>query len=201
MIIHRHLFLTLFLAGSFFLTPGTVLALEVYEPQALEVSENSTISLQTLGVSKTGLLPTNPFYFFKEWKRGIQRFFTFNKTKKTVLELDIANQKAAELKSLEEIQPDNTEAIQKALRNYEEAVLRLKERLQNLQKTNDTKTFDDFLSSLTEQPLKHQQLLEELSEKFEDAQETIEEIQKTLDDVILEVPKHLNDADSFRKKV
>ncbi|OGY59394.1 MAG: hypothetical protein A3H06_01545 [Candidatus Colwellbacteria bacterium RIFCSPLOWO2_12_FULL_44_13] len=189
------------LLSIFVFIPGVTLAAEGSEAEVLTVATDSTISLQTLGVEKTGLLPTNPFYFFKEWKRGIQRFFTFNKTKKTVLELDIANQKAAELKSLEEIQPDNTEAIQKALRNYEEAVLRLKERLQNLQKTNDTKTFDDFLSSLTEKTLKHQQLLEELSEKFEDAQETIEEIQKTLDDVILEVPKHLNDADSFRKKV
>src|SRR3989338_1352335 len=55
-----------------------------------------------LGVPDPGVLPTSPFYFVKEWRRGITRLFTFNPIKKAELELTILNEKAAEAQEVEE---------------------------------------------------------------------------------------------------
>src|SRR3989338_8115513 len=78
------------------------------------------ITTADLGVENPGLLPTNPFYFFKEWGRGIKMFFTFNKVSKAGYELEITNQKAAELKKVQEVEPNDIEALNKALDNYNE---------------------------------------------------------------------------------
>ena len=59
------------LLSIFVFIPGVTLAAEGSEAEVLTVATDSTISLQTLGVEKTGLLPTNPFYFFKDHIRSI----------------------------------------------------------------------------------------------------------------------------------
>src|SRR3989338_8089982 len=89
------------------------------------------ITTADLGVENPGLLPTNPFYFFKEWGRGIKMFFTFNCVSKAEYELKIANHKAAELKKVQEAKPDDTEALEEAFDNYSENVKKLKNRLQS----------------------------------------------------------------------
>jgi hypothetical protein len=38
-------------------------------------------------------LPTSPFYFLKEWGRGIRMFFTFDPIKKSELEIKISDEK------------------------------------------------------------------------------------------------------------
>ncbi|MDP2650634.1 MAG: DUF5667 domain-containing protein, partial [bacterium] len=58
------------------------------------------ITISDLGVEKTGILPTNPFYFIKEWGRGAQLLFASDPVRKTELELRFVNEKAAELKSV-----------------------------------------------------------------------------------------------------
>jgi len=55
------------------------------------------VTTEDLGISDPGLLPTNPFYFLKEWGRGVRQLFAFNPIKKAELELRFTNEKAAEL--------------------------------------------------------------------------------------------------------
>src|SRR3989344_2096576 len=59
--------------------------------------EDESITASDLGVDTVGPLPTSPFYFLKEWKRGITRLFSFDSLAKAQLELDITNQIAAEV--------------------------------------------------------------------------------------------------------
>jgi hypothetical protein len=47
-----------------------------------------------------GLLPSNPFYFLKEWRRDLRGFFTINPIKRAELELQIIREKSAEIKKL-----------------------------------------------------------------------------------------------------
>ena len=78
---------TLLLLLSLFLLAfaGAAFAQEA-ETSVEAVVEAETITAADLGVGDSGLLPTSPFYFFKEIGRGLQRAFTFNSVAKTELE-------------------------------------------------------------------------------------------------------------------
>ncbi len=90
------------------------------------------ITASDLGVSSVGTLPTSNWYFFKEWRRGFSRLFTFNNVKKVELELKITKEKLAEFIEVEKANPDDTKAIVKAIENYTNAQEQLQVRLDNL---------------------------------------------------------------------
>ena len=58
-----------------------------------------------LAQDNVGLLPTNPFYFIKEWQRGVKSFFTVSAVKRAELELAVIREKSAEIKKLQVIDP------------------------------------------------------------------------------------------------
>lgn len=62
-----------------------------------------------------GLLPTNPFYFIKEWQRGVKSFFTVSAVKRAELELAVIREKSAEIKKLQAINPSRFSANEYAL--------------------------------------------------------------------------------------
>lgn len=126
----------------------------------------SDITVAEFSVENSGILPTSPFYFFKEWMRGLERFFTFNSVKKAELELRIINEKAAEALTIKEIKPDNAEALATALENYIKAEVRLQDRLMNLEETSENPNVEKLLEKLNEQTLKHATLLNQLAERW-----------------------------------
>ena len=50
-----------------------------------EVAQDEEVSAQDLGISEPKVLPDSPFYFLKNWARGIQNVLTFNPLKKAEL--------------------------------------------------------------------------------------------------------------------
>ena len=74
-----------------------------------------TITPADLGILNVGTLPTSRWYFFKEWQRGLSRVFTWNAASEAQLELDITNEKAAEIIAVEEASPNDGKAIEKAI--------------------------------------------------------------------------------------
>ncbi|MBI1839117.1 MAG: hypothetical protein HYR95_02400 [Candidatus Colwellbacteria bacterium] len=104
----------------------------------------------------------------------------------------MANEKAAELKKVQELRPDDTAAIDRALDNYNKNALRLKTRVQLLEESSENPNVDAVLDKLAENTIKHQQLFEELKAKheglggkFDNAREgvgeTLEHVVKNLD--------------------
>ncbi|MBI2041797.1 MAG: hypothetical protein HYT20_02115, partial [Candidatus Nealsonbacteria bacterium] len=142
----------------------------VHAQEATEtaVAPEQAITISDLGVSDPKVLPTSPFYFFKEMGRGVQGFFTFNPVAKAELELKITNEKAAEVKKITETQPEKTAAIQKALENYQKSQERLRAKLENLKETSQNPKVDTLLSNLTDRVVKHEKLFDEISLKFKD---------------------------------
>jgi len=63
-----------------------------------EVVQDETVSAQDLGISEPKVLPDSPFYFLKNWGRGIGLFFAFNPVKKAELRMKFANEKLMEAK-------------------------------------------------------------------------------------------------------
>src|SRR3989344_5003474 len=160
------------------LIAGVALADHGEETGADAVDPAEVVTSADLGVEDPGVLPTSRLYFFKEFGRGIQRFFTFDSVKKAELELRFANEKAAEAKEVQETQPNNEQAIAKALGNYQKSQERLKTRLEALKETYQNPNVDRLLDKVTEKTVRHVKLMEEIALKAKDAVSVQELVQR-----------------------
>ncbi|MEK7452869.1 MAG: Kazal-type serine protease inhibitor domain-containing protein [Patescibacteria group bacterium] len=129
----------------------------------------SSISID-LGIKNVGTLPTSRFYFLKEFKRGLSRIFTWGSVNKTALELRIANEKAAEMFKVEEINPQNEKAIKIALENYLGAQDRLQARFAKIKENSENPNVKELLEKLDKQSLKHATLLDDLARRWDSDQ-------------------------------
>ncbi len=150
------------------LSAGIVFADHGEETGVNAVDSEEAVTSVDLGVEDAGILPTSRLYFFKELGRGIQSLFTFGSVKKAELELRFTNEKAAEIKEVQETQPNNKQAIAKALGNYQKSQERLKIRLESLKETSENPNVDRLLDRVTENAVKHAKLVEEIAFKTKD---------------------------------
>ncbi|MDA1337448.1 MAG: DUF5667 domain-containing protein [bacterium] len=157
---------------------GAAFALE--EPNQVQAEE--TITLQDLEVEDAGLLPTSPFYFFKEWGRGAQSFFTFNNLKKAELEVRFTNEKAAELKTVEEQRPDDERAITRALVNFQRAQEKVVSRMERLQETSDNPNVDRLFTKVVQKTVVHGKLLDGIKDRHQDKQEAVAAVINEIDE-------------------
>lgn len=119
-----------------------------------------------LGIHDVGTLPTSRLYFLKEWRRNISRLFTFNAMSEAELELNITNEKAAEMLMVQEERPDDTNAQVNALENYTKAQENLRLRLIDLEETSQNPRVEKLLLQLDQQSLKHARLFNQISERW-----------------------------------
>lgn len=149
-----------------FIAPGVASAQDTTNTSTDTGVQTQDVTTADLGVDNPGLLPTNPFYFVKEWGRGIKMIFTFNKVSKAEYALKVVNQKAAEALKVQESKPDNAGALAAALKNYAGAEERLQERLANLKETSENPNVEKLFEKLDGQTLKHAVLLDQLAERW-----------------------------------
>ncbi len=130
------------------------------------VSENSTSSVvSTSSLAhyvkpvKVGVLPGNPFYFWKQLRERVKVFFVADPVKKAEIELRYLDRRLAEVEKVSRLRP---QILQKAFRNYETAIERLRKRLENLKQTSSNPEIDKLLDLLTEIEIRHQNVLEKL---------------------------------------
>lgn len=109
---------------------GLTLA-QVDVAEAVNLDEN--IQPEDLGIGEPRLLPDNPFYFLKNWVRGIQSVLTFNPVKKAELRMKFANEKLMEVKKLVELKK-NPEIIKKATENYQQETEKIKNQVEKIGK-------------------------------------------------------------------
>ncbi len=188
------LILSLFIALIYGLNIGFVFAQEVAQE----------ITTKDLGIENPGILPTSPFYFFKNFTRGVKRIFTVDPVKRADLELEIANQQAAEIKKLEEIAPNRVEAILKAVANYQSNIERLKNRLESLKETSQNPNIDKLMEKLIDRSIKHQQLFDELKKKFEGKEELkqrFETAQEKMSETVAKIPEKFETSGMFRERL
>ncbi len=169
--------------------------------QNADTAAANGVTLEDLEVTNPGVLPTSPFYFFKEWQRGFQRFFTFNPVSRAEFELKIANEKAAELREVSEKEPQNVEALKGALANYKENAERLKFRLEALQETSANPNVNELLNKLVDRVIKHEQLFEELKAKHEAVRDRIEAAQEDLEEAAADAAERLDTAEKLKERL
>lgn len=160
------------LALAFFgLAVGCSVALAQETNTAEAIIAQESITAEDLGVEEPTLLPTSPFYFFKNFTRAVQRVLTFNPVAKAELELRITDEKLAEAKKVVERDPERTEALERAIENYRVSQERLKIRLELLRETSENPNVERLLENVADRAVKHDKLFAELKAKFEDRAE------------------------------
>lgn len=130
---------------------------------------------EMLNVAEPVLLPDNPFYLIKNFGRNIRLFFAFNHEKKVELELNFTDEKLAEVAKTAESEPKTS--LEKALKNYLNAQMRLKNRLESLK----NKKADKLLEKLAERIKIHRKIFEALEDEIgeEASEKANQEIKKT----------------------
>ncbi|MEK7463022.1 MAG: DUF5667 domain-containing protein [Patescibacteria group bacterium] len=155
------------------MTSGIVFGQTVTDTATLDtraVQQAESVSTSDLGVANPGFLPTNPFYFFKEFSRNGRRVFTFNPVAKAQLEVKIANEKVAEAKKIQETVPNDNNAIIKGVKNYQAAQERVNLSLESLKTTaSTTPGFETLMNSVATDVVSHQKVLDEIGIKASDS--------------------------------
>ena len=128
--------------------------------EAVNLDEN--IQAEDLDIEEPSLLPDSSFYFLKNWGRGIQSFFTFNKIKKAELKSKFANEKLIELKKLVELKK-KPKIINKAIDNYQDEMDEIKEASEKIkEKAEENTDVEKFLNKFIKHEFLHQNLLTKL---------------------------------------
>lgn len=167
-------------------------------------AQTDAATADNLGVENPGILPSSPFYFLKEWQRGIAKFFTPDSTKKAELDLQEMNQRAAEIKKMEETNSQNTSALSKAIEKYQESTDRLKTRLESLKETSKNPNVDKLLDKLVDRSLQHQELFDSLKEKLagnEGIKKQLNAAQEKIGEAVSKIPEKFENAKVFKERL
>jgi len=136
---------------------------EIVPPEVTEaINLDENIQPVDLEIGEPKLLPDSPFYFLKNWGRGIQQIFTFNPVKKAELRLKFANEKLMEVKKIVE-KTKGPEVIKKATENYRQEVEEVKNQVDKIkEKARENPQVESFLDKFLHQQTLHQKLLQKL---------------------------------------
>ena len=174
--------ISIFIISGLFLA-NSVLAQEVetgdIEEEVEEIEEvtmDEDITAEDLEVSDPKVLPDNPFYFVKNFWRGVRATFTFNKVKKVELRLRYASERLIEAKKLAE-KTGREEFVGKAVEKYQKEMEKIKVRVEKFkEKAADNPKIDKFLDKFTEKTMKQQRLMDKLEKQLSDKPEVLEKI-------------------------
>jgi hypothetical protein len=166
----------------------------------VELDEN--VEASDLGVSEPTLLPDSPFYFLKNWGRGIRVFFTFNSVEKVNLRLRFSAEKLLELRKLAE-KTENPEILKKAVENYEKENERIGNRVEKIkEKANENPEVGKFLDKFTKHEILHQKILEKLEVQVpEDTFQRIEQARERHLERFGEVMEKLEEKDMVQERL
>jgi hypothetical protein len=141
------------------------------------LTNNEEISvLEALGLKSIGLLPNSPFYFLKEWWRGIKVGLARNPIEKGEAQLQILSEKLAEAEALaqKEVPED---VLEKAFQNYITAMERLRNRLEGLE---DNPNVDEILNKIAEAEIRHREVFDRILEKAPEMINQVEDIRQNI---------------------
>ncbi len=171
--------------------------LSIKAGQMVEQDENITAA--DLEVGEPTLLPDSPFYFLKDWSRGVRYFFAFDPVKKAELKLKFANEKIIEAERLVEKKPEIANRVIASYQNDLDEIKKLIE--ENNLSAEDTKVAK-FLDKYIDKSLKQQKLLEKLEEKFPaEKYEHIKEVKERVLTNFTETALKTFSAEKFQERI
>jgi hypothetical protein len=155
-------YIQFFFILGLFLTFTTAVRADDMAPASAPITADVSVASTTDTADLPIILPTNPFYFAKEFARGVRLFFTFGKINKATYQLEVADQRALEVKEIEKIDPSNTDAIKKALAHYTDDVASLKPKIESLANASSDPRVGALLTNLSDEAVSHALLFKDL---------------------------------------
>ncbi|MBI2462867.1 MAG: hypothetical protein HYV65_01375 [Candidatus Spechtbacteria bacterium] len=140
--------------------------------ELVQLDEN--ISAEDLGVTNPTILPNNRLYFLKNFRRGVQSFFTFNPVKRAELKLQFANEKIAEAQKLANQTADQT-VLKNAIENYTQETEQVKK---EIEKVSDKIQGSAVAEKILDAQIKHYKILSGLMREYSDIAPEIEQIKQ-----------------------
>jgi rubrerythrin len=140
------------------------------------IDDGDSSVLEVLGVESVGLLPNSPFYFLKEWWRGIRVGLIKDPIEKSEAQLQILSEKLAEAEALAQKELSE-EVLEKAFGNYSAAMERLRNRLEELE---ENPNIDRILDKITEAEIRHQEVFDRILEKAPEMINQVEDIRQDI---------------------
>jgi len=151
-------FLLLILVVALLTAGGFVLA----QDATTDVSANTSVSAEDLGVSDPALLPGSPFYFLKQWKRSLQLAFTFNNVSKAELQNQFANESLVELQKMANSGATQAQ-LEIATQNYQKNMEKVRALADQIKENADSnETVNTFLQKFTNQQILQERILQKL---------------------------------------
>lgn len=128
-------------------------------------SLDESVKPEDLELKDPRLLPDSPFYFLKDWIRGIKIAFIISPEKRTELRLRFADEKLLEIEKMIN-NGKNQEIIKNRISDYQNELEKTDEEVQKIK--GDTATnqkVDKFLDKFVKHQLLHQRILEKLEKQ------------------------------------
>ncbi len=125
------------------------------------------VNINDLGLGTPGILPSNPFYFFKEWGRSVRKTLALTDFSKVETQMNFLNEQAAEIQKISEIKTVREEAFERVLQGYSDGVDRLIQKLPLLSGLRGNKNFEKMLSTLIDRSVKHYDIIAGLMGRFD----------------------------------
>ncbi len=190
--------------GEVVISPEGDQSEDTTEEEIEEVTIDEDITAEDLGISEPKLLPDSPFYFIKNFWRGVRSTFTFNKVQKAELRLRFANEKLIEAKKLAE-KTEKEEVFQKTLQKYQNDIEKIEKQAEKFkEKAADNPKIDKFLDEFTEKTIKHQRAMDRLEKNLSDKPEVLEQIKNTKEKTLEhfgEVIERLEEKDKIPERL
>jgi len=140
-----------------------------------EADQDENITAEDLNIEEPTLLPDSPFYFAKDWWRGINTFFTFDPVKKAEKQLKHTDERLIEAKKVAEKTGD-PELLARAMERHSRSVDKLARRIESFKdRLDDNPELQNVVDKFTEKQLLHQRVIDELEGRLEDAPLDIQE--------------------------
>lgn len=168
------------------------------QDDAAKIVKSQEVTTKDLGVSDPGMLPGNPFYFLKEWTREVKTSFSFNSVEKAKTQLQIVNERAAEIKKLKDLLPSSNKTFTKSLDNYQKSIDLLKEKIDVLKDSSVAET-DIFLDQLADSIIKQIKLFSEIKDEVGDKNKAkISELQEEIAQIVADIPSKMETPNDFK---
>ena len=127
-----------------------------------KVKNDEDFNPEDFGLESVGMLPTNPFYFFKNARRGVTSFFTFNPVKKAERNMQFAAEKLMEVKTLAEREGTETQVITDALENFQGELDKVKSRVENAANSVEGEEAEELSRKVMDSMMKYGKSLSKL---------------------------------------
>ena len=155
---------------------------------------------QALGLNRVGLLPTSPFYFLKEWWRGLKVGWTKDPVKKSEVQLQILSEKMAEVEAIAQKTP-KPEVLEKAFGNYEDSMDKLRTRLEALKETSENPNIDKLLDRIAEAEVRHFEVLDKILERVPEAIIQVERVRQSINQTLPIIHLKFENQEEFMERL